>query len=356
MNIPFCKTTLGVEEKQAICDVIDSGWVVMGKKTQEFEEEFAKYVGAKYAVMVDSGTSALDLSVKRLLEEGVWKKGDEIKVPSLTFTSSAEVLVNNGLYPLFWDVREETFSMASLGREHDKLSLPVNLLGNRSNVLSPIVDSAHRILRGDLPGSDAMWCYSLYATKNMTTASGGVIVTNNEEQYKWLKLARDHGVTKGTTERYKDGQPFYDIEFIGWRYKPTDIDAVIGLEQLKKLDYFNLQREGIINQYNKYLLLNRSGLHLYPIYTNDRPKFIQFMREKGVQVSVHFRPLHQMTGYKKIMNDRDKNRNWDIALPCTTALSKKIVSLPLYPQLTDDEVKYICDKTIESGLFTRQLT
>lgn len=339
MNISFCKSSLGAEEKQAINDVIDSGWVVMGKKTQEFEQQFAEYVGGNHAVFVDSGTSALDLAVKWYLHKKIIKKKQKIDVPSLTFTSTAEVLVHNGLIPNFVDVELHDFCISE---PLINSAIPVHLLGNRSMARGLIYDSAHRIVRGDLKGAGALWCYSFYATKNMTTIQGGMIVTNDEEAAKWLKKARDHGISKGTTERYKDGDCLYSIDFIGWREKSDDIHAAVGIEQLKKLDKFNEERQRIVDRYNEGFGLQRSGLHLYPILVDRRSEFIKFMKSEGVQVSVHFLPLHKMPGYRK----------WSkISLPNTEYLGERMCSLPLFPQLTNEEVDYVIQKVKESKMF-----
>jgi perosamine synthetase len=340
-NIPFCKSSIGEEEKKAICDVIDTGWVVMGRKTQEFEQQFAEYVGSKFAIFVDSGTSALDLSVKRLLDKGFWVKGQEINVPSLTFTATAEVLVHNGLIPKFVDVNKQTFCIEDQGNIRQ---LPVHLLGNRSTAHALIYDSAHRIIKDDVKDSTALWCYSLYATKNMTTIQGGMIALNNEEDYLWLKKARDHGISKGTTERYKDGDCLYSIEFCGWREKSDDIHAAVGIEQLKKLPYMDAERRRIIARYNNNLGLNRDGLHLYPIFVENRKEFLKFMKENGVQCSVHFLPLHKMPAYKE----------FEVDLPITEYIGENIVSLPLFPQLTYEEIDYICEKVIGSKLFKHE--
>lgn len=350
MNISFCKSTLGEEEKKAICDVIDSGWVVMGSKTKEFEEKFAEYVGAKHCIFVDSCTSALDLSVKYLLYKKIWDRKLAVAVPSLTFTSSAEVIVNNKMKPRFFDVKRDTFCSNSLMLQ----AILVHLTGNIAKQLNLdrmiIEDSAHRIERNQCKDNPNLVCFSFYATKNMTTIQGGMIATNNEEAAKWLKKARDHGVSKGTTERYKDGAWAYDVEFIGWREKSDDVHATIGIEQLKKLDSMNIERKRIITLYNEFLGLNRKGLHLYPILVLNRPEFINKLKEAGIQCSVHFLPLHRMTAYKKYITDE----NTDLTLPITNWLGDHLVSLPLFPQLTNEEIKYITDKVIETELLIKE--
>lgn len=346
-KIPFFRNTFGKEEKQAISDCIDSGWVVQGKKTQEFEEAFADYVGARFAVFVDSGTSALFLALQ-------WKKNwthpqtkpdpylEDVRVPSLTFTSSAEVIVNSGAEPIFHDVDKETFCIDKWNLGHwPQQSIVVHLTGNRAKADSGIYDSAHRIEKDDVKGSSALWCYSFYATKNMSTVQGGMIATNDEDAYKWLKAARDHGISKGTLERYTEKVPTYSIDFVGWRVKGDDFRAVIGLEQLKKLPWMTQRRNEIVARYNRLLGYNRTGNHLYPILVSDRKKFFEAMELAEIQCSVHFLPLHKMPAYAKWGN---------VSLPNTEYLGERLVSIPLFPDMTDEQVDYVAEKVLETGL------
>lgn len=331
--IPFCKTDLGEEEIKAVGDCIRSGWVVMGPKTQEFEEKFAEYVGAKYAVFVDSGTSALFLALKRLEKLG---HKTEITVPSLTFTATAEVCVNAGWKVRFGEVGED-FCLETVNAG----TLPVHLTGNRAKNGALIYDSAHRIEKDDVKDSAALWCYSFYATKNITTVQGGMIATNNKDDYEWLKKARDHGLDMGTKERYVGKYKQYDVQFVGYRVKGDDMRAVVGLEQLKKLPKLTERRNELVAKYNRELGLDRKGNHVYPVLVKDRELFTDFMFENGIQTAVHFRPLHTMTGYKKIPCDNLKN---------TEFIGEHIVSLPLFPQLTNEEQDYIISKVLETNL------
>lgn len=335
--IPYCKTDLGEEEKKAISDCIDSGWVVLGEKTQEFEEKFAQYVGAKYAVFVDSGTSALDLSVKAMKEFGVWKHKFDIDVPSLTFAATAEVLVHNGLAPTFRDVGENFCMDSSRMR-----ALPVHLMGNRALGNACVFDSAHRIEKDDVKGSDALWCYSFYATKNITTVTGGMIALNDKNVYEWLKEARDHGLNQGTKERYTGAYKQYDVKFAGWRVKGDDLRAVIGLEQLKKLPQLTEARNAQVKRYNKAFGKDHTGNHIYPVLVRDQKEFVDYMYAQGIQTTVHFRPLHMMTAYKRYYHGEE--------LPNTVRFGLHNVSIPLYPRLTIKEQDYIIEKVKESGM------
>jgi len=326
--INVCKSDLGEEEKKAVADCIDSGWVALGPKTQEFEEKFAEYVGAKYAVFVDSGTSALLLACQLK---------DVRKVPSLTFTASAEVIVHNRSDVEFIDV-EDDFCAG----EVDTNTLAVNLMGNKAKEGAAIYDSAHRIERDDVKDSGALWCYSFYVTKNITTVTGGMIATNDKSDYDWLKKARDHGLDLGTKERYSGTYRQYNVEFVGWRVKGDDFRAVVGLEQLKKLPRLTERRNELISQYNLAFGTEHKGNHIYPVLVKNQADFVNHMYDNGVQTAVHFRPLHLMTAYKKYYHGEP--------LPNTEYIGSHIVSLPLYPKLTNEEVQFIINKTKESGM------
>lgn len=334
-KIPFAKVDLGQEEIKAVADVIKSGWVVLGPKTAEFETAFAKYVGAKHAIFVDSATSAMFLALKYLKP----KPGTKVLVPSLTFVSTAEIVVNAGCVPIFADVDLETLCLDKANWKG--LSIPVHVAGNRARFASKMYDSAHRIGKGDVKGSDAIWCYSLYATKNITTVQGGMICTNSDKANEWLRLARDHGLSLGTKERYQGRYKQYDVSFVGFRFKGDDLRAAIGLEQLKKLDKLNARRSELVKRYNKAFGYKRTGNHLYPILVKDRTKFMNDMMDKGIQCAVHFRPLHTMTAYKKFPHLGN--------LKNTEFLGEHIVSLPLFPQLSNKDQDHIIKSVIDSG-------
>ena len=334
-KIPFTKLNFDKEEEKAVKRCMRSGWVVLGPKTLEFERKFADYVGAKYAVFVDSGTAALDLSVK--LRLGGAKT---VKIPSLTFVSDAEVLVHNGIKPEFVDV-----NMKSLCTEiGDNDCIPTNFAGRLADNGNAIIDSCHRIERYDVRNAknpDSLWCYSFYATKNMSTVQGGMIAMNDLDAYKWLLMARDHGATKGTKQRYEGKNPIYDVEFCGWRVKPDDLRASIGLVQLEKLPYANARRDEIVKRYNENLGLDNVGNHIYPVFVDKREEFIHNMLKKRIQTSVHFRPIHTLTAYKEP----------GVKLKTTDFIADKIVSLPMFPDMTNADV----DRVSKEVLKTKQL-
>lgn len=351
MKVPFSKPAITEEEIQAVTKVLKSGWLTTGDITKQFEKKFAKYVGAEYAIAVNSCTSALFLSLKAL---GVGE-GDEVVIPSLTFTATASVVVHCGAKPVFADVDKETLCLDPLlafdaMTPHTKAIIPVHLTGNpasrifREVALDPyvkvVVDSAHRITRKEVPAD--FTCYSFYATKNMTTGEGGMITTNNKDKADWLRQARLHGLETGAEDRYRGGKKWiYNVNFPGWKCNPTDISSAMGLVQLKKLPEMEEKRKKLIKRYNKALGYNRTGTHLYPILVDNRDKFMVKMREAGVGVSVHFLPLHLMPAYKDYKPPQP--------LPNTEFLGEHLVSLPLYPDMTEKEQEYVIDNVKKIG-------
>jgi dTDP-4-amino-4,6-dideoxygalactose transaminase len=337
IKIPYYKASVGDEEIEKVKEVINSGWLTTGKVGDEFEKKFAEYVGAKYCVLVDSCTSALFLSIKYLQSKLPFMK--TAYLPSFTFAATANEAVHAGLEVTFGDVSmEDGCLVPDLVNNYD-LVIPVHYAGNKADTdygLEVVEDSAHSIDKNQCLGSNNLVCFSFYTTKNITMGEGGAICTNSEEAYNWFKQARHHGISKDGWNRYQQVFPYYDIAFNGWKYNISDIQAAIGLAQLEKLPEMDLRRRHIVDYYNAVLGYNHSGLHLYPIITEHRDLFIKNMHDNGISTSVHFLPLHQMTAFKNIKYNNLRN---------TEFLGKRVVSLPLYPGLSDSEVEHICQMT-----------
>lgn len=334
VKIPFHKPSVGTCEINAVGDVILSGHLTTGNKTKEFESQFAKYVGSKYAVFLSSCTSALKLAIQ--YKNMDFKDGDNIIVPSFTYAATVNEIVLAGLNPVFCDIEDSTLCIDynEVNYLKSKIKSPllieVDFAGNLPSevkVADKIIDSAHRIVRNGFSGYTE--CYSFYPTKNMTTGEGGMICTDSRDEYEWYLKARHHGKSRPIGYGY-------DIEFIGSKYNNTDMAAAIGLEQLQKLDYFNKRRNEIRDMYNLAFGTNWKGNHLYIYRTDNRDDFIRHMETNGIGVSVHFKPIHTMSAYKDFKLERP--------LTVTESIQDKIVSLPLYPSLDDEEVKYIIEK------------
>lgn len=356
MMIPFCRPSITWREILAVVRVLWSGNLTQGTVVQEFEQEFAKYVGSKHAIAVGSGTDALYLSLAAL---GI-TTGDAVIVPSLTFTASASVILHRGAEVVFADVKakdlcidwDEVQELRKL-KSNIKAVIAVDLTGNNSckgaepKDIPIIVDSAHRIERGcHIPGQ--LRAYSFHGTKNMTTGFGGMVTTDDDEIASFIRIARMHGCFKrgwetgkieDKTKRYG-----YEVIFPGWKMNMNNIQAALGLAQLKRLDRMNEARDRLVWAYNFFLNLNkpRFGLHLYPIFVSDREAFLKAMEEAEIECSVHFEPLHKMQAYSDIKLLRP--------LKVTEWLGERIVSLPLFPDLDRLDVEYICQKIHQTNL------
>lgn len=323
LNIPFSKPHITEEEVKAVAGVVRNGWLTMGKKVIEFEENFAKYIGAPYCIAVNSCTQAMDLVLKSLN-----KKPSIISIPSLTFTATAAVCLHNNIIIDFEDIDEETFLMTKTR----KPSIPVHYGGlfcKQQNVV--LEDSAHRIIKNSFTGNPT--CFSFYAIKNMTTGEGGMIATSDKNQADWLRKARLHGLSKDAWKRYgKTATPEYSVDFPGWKANMTDVQAALGLIQLKNLPLMNGKRNELVKRYRENLGgIDREANHLFVYLVNNRDKFFGYMSTNGISCSLHFVPLHLQSAYKKY---RKK-------LPVTEFVGKHIISLPLFPDLKIKQVDHV---------------
>ena len=215
--------------------------------------------------------------------------------------------------------------------------------------LSVIYDSAHRIEKNDFGGKVS--CYSFYAVKNMTTVRGGMILTNNLEDWKWYQKACHGGLSKDTLSRYQgrkkvdDSSSFYyEVEFPSWNFDMTDVEAAIGRQQLKKLGGFNKRRSAIVEKYNIAFNLKNTGDHIYPILVENRDEFLVAARKAGIHLGIHYLPLHTMSGYRRYAGGSLKN---------TEFIGSRCVTLPLYPSLSDVEIGHIIDVARKFAKFTK---
>ena len=358
--IPYCQPCIGDEEITAVTDVLKSGWLVTGKKTQEFEQHLAKYVGTKYAVAVNSCTAALHLS---LLALGIGE-GDEVITSPFTFVATAHSIVHTGAKVVFADIDAKTYNISP----HDilrkmtsktKAIIPVHYAGlpcdmDRINEIARryklfvIEDAAHSIggsYGGRKIGSlSKATCFSFYATKNITTGEGGAITTDDEELADKLKCLRLHGLTRDAWNRYaSSGSWYYEVRYCGWKYVMTDVEAAMGIAQLGKLDNFIMRRKYFANIYN--LLLRDYGIipegtdhcyHLYPFLTERKERLMDKFKTEGIGYSVHFIPLHMQPYYKGY--GRFPNAEW---------VYEREISLPLYPNMNEEDVERVAQAVRE---------
>jgi dTDP-4-amino-4,6-dideoxygalactose transaminase len=327
IKIPFAKIHYGPEEKAALMEVLESGWWSTGAKTAAFEKAFAEYVGARHAVFVESCTAALFLAIKAL---GL--SGQTFRVPSFTFTASASEIVHSGNQIEFVDVAKKDLCV------HGKFDAPLMKIhygGNYTDAAGTVTveDSAHLIRRDQCRDNSNLVCFSLAYNKNITAAEGGMLATNDPKIYDWLIKARFFGINRfGLLNSTEHPDWLYSVDFLGWKANTSEFHAALGLVQLKKLETINARRQKIVEYYNQAFGYAWRGLHLYPVFVPDRVAFLRAMFEAGIQCSVHYTPLHWMPAYKDFPKADLTNTEW---------LGKHLVSLPLYPDLTDAEVEYI---------------
>ena len=346
MTINLTKPSIDEKELQAVKRVLDSGWLIRGKETQAFEEEVAAYTGAKHAIATNGCTMALYLVVKQMKLQ----PEDEVIVPSLTWSATASIVIQAGATPVFADVKKDTWCLdpEDVKRKitpRTKLVIPVHYSARYAegfeNFPVPVLfDSAHRIEKNDYKGITS--CFSFYAVKNMTTIRGGMIITDDDEKAAWYRMACHGGIAKDTLSRYQGtggvsaSSFYYEVEEPGWNFDMTDVEAAIGREQLKKVEGLNARRDEIVTKYNEAFGLQIKGNHMYPLLVENRDEFLVQMKEAGIQCSIHYLPLHLMKGYKQYNK---------VTLPVTEFLGAHCASLPLYPDLKDEEIDYIIEQT-----------
>ncbi len=354
IRIPIAKPYITDDEIEAVVRVLKSGRLTRGEETKLFEKEFADYIGARYAVAVMNGTVALEASLKAV---GI-KQGDEVIVPDLTFIATANSVLNTGAKPVFADVDEKTVTispdsiMEKISKK-TKAIIPVHLYGHPADMkaIKEIADD-HRLTiiedaaqshgasyNGRKTGSlGDIAAFSFYATKNMMTGEGGMIVTNDEMLYKRLLKIRCHG----EIERYVSDYP-------GTNLHMTEMQAAIGRVQLRKLDMMNKKRRAIASMYNEAFSrineietpVEREGcIHVYHQYVikvpeSDRDELSRFLISRGIATAIHYPlPLHLQPLYKHLGYEPKQN-------PTAIELSKKLLSIPVHPLLTGKEVEFI---------------
>lgn len=363
--IPFAIPEIGEEEIREVIDTLKSGWLATGPKTQKFEEAFRKYAGSEYALAVNSCTSGLHLALEAI---GI-KRGDKVVVPVMTFTATAEVVRYFDADPVFCDVNRSDYninpeSLKELIRRDSsvKAVIVVHLGGEmcdmraitqicRDHNLPLIEDAAHALpsaFEGKMAGTwGDIGVFSFYVTKTLCTGEGGMIVTNNRIYAERMKLMRFHGIDRDAWDRNVSDKPkwYYSVNEAGFKYNMTDIAASLGLHQLAKLEDFHKRRKKIAERYTEELrglpglkLPVHTGLgsyYLYMIEVENRDWFIEKMSEAGIGTSVHFIPLHLHKYWK------EKYGLKECDFPVATEIYRKVVSLPIYSKMTDDDVNRV---------------
>ena len=374
--LPFCQADIGEEEIAEVVDTLRSGWLTTGPKTREFEERFSQYVDSKFAVAVNSCTAALHLALNAA---GI-TEGDEVITTPLTFCSTVNVILFQRATPVLADIRLDDYDIdpAEVERRitpRTKAILPVHYGGQpcrmdelmdiaRRHNLLVIEDAAHAVgakYRGQPVGSigDAT-AFSFYVIKNLTTGEGGMVTTNNPELAEKVRILRLHGMSHDAWKRYDArGSWYYEVQMLGFKYNMSDIQAALGLHQLARLESFTERRAQIVAEYGRRFAALpeltlpqarpevRHAWHLYPIrvdgerLTIGRDQFIEEMKERGIGTSVHFIPIHYHPYYQQTLGLKPGD------FPNTDKLFAGLLSLPLFPRMTDADVERVANAVEE---------
>jgi perosamine synthetase len=363
--IPFHRPSIGAEESEAVQRVLSSGWLTTGPVAIEFEKQFAAYVGCEHAVAVNSCTAALQLALDAI----DLKPGDEVLVPSYTFTATAEVVTYFGARPVLCDSVPRGFNIDPADAERrvtakTRAIIPVHIAGEacdldtlhamaRRHGLHVIEDAAHTLpawYQGRRIGTiSEMTAFSFYATKTITTGEGGMLATDNDQYAERAKMMRLHGIGGDAWKRYsKTGSWFYEVQRAGYKMNLPDLLAAVGVAQLKKCDQFWKQRSQIATYYReKFSQIEEVELpacaidpaehswHLFILRLRldrlsiSRDEFIEQLKAAGIGTSVHFIPLHQHPYYIQQYGYQQGD------FPQAEDSFSRCISLPIYPDLSE---------------------
>lgn len=354
MNIPLVKVYMDDGIKKAVLEVLDSGWFILHEKTREFEKKFAEFCGVKNAVCVSSGTAGIFLSLLAL----DIKHGDEVIVPSFSFISTATTVVEVGAKPVFVDIDAKTYTVdpekiREAVTKRTKAIMPVHLYGHPAN-MGPILEIAEdndlyviedacqahgaEYKGKKVGGIGHVACFSFYPSKNMTVCGdGGAVVTNNGEIAETVRKLRDHG------RRDK-----YVFELKGYNLRFNEIQAAIGIKQLEKLPEWDEARRNIARMYTQALrgLVTtpveepwaKHVYHVYVIRTKKREELRGFLSRHGISTLVHYPvPIHKQPAIASVLGAQSALKN-------TERAAEEVLSIPMYPALTEREVEYVSDK------------
>ena len=381
MEVPFAIPECGDDEIQEITDVIKSGWLTTASRCSRFEKDFAKFIGVKHALAVNSATAALHLGLEAL---GI-AEGDKVLVPTFTFTATAEVVRYLRADPVFVDCDLETFCITPTLIENTlennqslitdnslKAIIPVHFGGHpcdmntilefcKDNNLKIMEDAAHALptkYNGRMIGTIGdITCFSFYANKTITTGEGGMLCTNDDNIASRVKIMRLHGINRDVWDRFSIGASWeYDIVAPGFKYNMPDINAAVGIHQLRKVELFRDKRQRISEAYHEALrdipglilpkincAMEDHSWYLFNVLIDpdktlggiNRNKFISEMTMRNIGTSVHYKPIHRMTYYReryRLKSEMFPNAEW---------IYQRCVCLPIFSAMTDEQVDYV---------------
>jgi dTDP-4-amino-4,6-dideoxygalactose transaminase len=373
-TVPFARVEIVPEAQQAALRVLRSGWITMGPETAAFERELASYLGARHAVAVSSGTAAIEIALRALHLE----PGAVVLTPSLTFCGAVTAIVQAGLRPALVDVDADTLlptpaTVAAAARRIGRPDAMVvqHMAGHPADVVElaaaaglrasrVVEDAAHGIgaeLRGTpVGGASHAACFSFYATKNLPIGEGGAIATDDDELADQARTTRLHGMSRDAWRRYLPGASWrYDVAELGLKANITDVQAAIGRAQLACLPAWQLRRQQLAAAYDAAFAgvpglarpqrpaHGRHAWHLYQVrVTPDcgvpRDQVIETLTQQGIGTSVHFIPVHQLSAFRRILSPEECR-----SVPVTDRVADQLISLPMYPALTDSDVVHVTE-------------
>jgi dTDP-4-amino-4,6-dideoxygalactose transaminase len=370
-RVPLSDLRFGAREFDSIRAALESGWLSQGPLTERFETAFAHYLGVRYAIAVANGTAALHLAYRAI---GIGP-GDEVICPSMTFVATINAIRYCGAEPVFAEIQDPThpvldpYDVARKLTPRTRCIAAVDYGGYPWQIEAicdlarevgvPVVeDAAHAVgayRKGRKFGTFGdIGCFSFFSNKNMTTAEGGMVVTDDEGYAARIRLLRSHGMTTGTWERHRSGQGEYDVVDLGYNYRLDEIRSALGLAQLTLLDEYNERRRKLAARYWEILAswtgldlpfhgeLEGSACHILPVLIprgKDRRDVVARMHAKGIQTSHHYPPVHKLEAYRRL---------WQQPLPTTEEFGSREITLPLHPHMTSADVDLVCESLVEA--------